>query len=501
MGDSIGSIVLGMAGLALLAGLASMFLSFKNWRLYTIFLLFLNLAAGFGFMYLSAKTLAIYRAWGKEEQDWNKTATTMIGTADDLRLGKADGKDDIEKTRVDELRLNLNKALEGRGPAWGIIPNSLKPKDNIGADLDPLLATFSVEGNRLKAVLTFRTEQPPVGLVEKTQLYLFLDTSLAPQFKLSGDLYLGFFNVDSVNGKTVNLTSINPIDPKTTPPAGRDRPVIAYVKFPNDDYRAFAGMSADEIRALLPTITAQDLLELTKHGKPVTEAEAEQLTAVDPSIVDPVLMEQEKKAKADSIQYRVRMKAPYDTAAGAAQAAPMPGEDGAPAATPGKKYGTIIPVGGKAILPIAAAEELIAAGKAELDGADYRVYQRPLRDFPNGYQHDIEARKRVEQSIAETDRLIALNAATNASTAATIEIHKTRIKALEQDAENLKKETAVLDGYITSLRQSAVALRQRRDALETGIENAAVQVAQLQLEAVRKINARLQAQESAAATP
>ncbi len=156
-------------------------------------------------------------------------------------------------------------------------------------------------------------------------------------------------------------------------------------------------------------------------------------------------------------------------------------------------------IGTKILLDPDTAKQLVAAGKVAYDGADYRVYMRPLRDYPSEYKGLRENFLAVGRSIVEVDRLEGLNAITKQSTEATIQLHKARTALINEDLGNLKKETAALTAYDSQLRQRVTAANAERAALLDYINKAAAAVTQFQLEALQKVNSRIAAQEQAAA--
>ncbi len=71
MGETLPVILL---GLVILVSLVSMFMSHKTWPIYTIMLLFFNVVAAGGFVYLAARTLKTYDVWRTEVAAWEKTS-------------------------------------------------------------------------------------------------------------------------------------------------------------------------------------------------------------------------------------------------------------------------------------------------------------------------------------------------------------------------------------------------------------------------------------------
>lgn len=497
MGETLPVILL---GLVILVSLVAMFMSHKTWPIYTIMLLFFNVVAAGGFVYLGARTLKTYDVWRTEVAGWEKTAKEKIDEVEKKIHGDKDSQA-IEAVSLANLEARLDKALAHRGRAWGLID-----VDTRGAmqGQPPIVANINGMGNAVTATLSWRLPEAPekMGLSKGMSVYLFADTQADERAKVDGSHFLGHYIIDSVDPKEIKLTRVEALLPGENVQIA-NRPVLIYELFPNDDYRTFAGKSAAELKQMLPDVPDATLAEFAKHGKPATAAEEEALlnqTAID----DDAKTALATLSKAN-VWYRVTVKELLPTSeisgkVAAAPAAPPPGEEGVenpmePDAVVPATFG----IGTKILLDPDTAKQLVAAGKVELDGPNYRVYMRPLRDYPSEFKGLRENFLSVGRSIVEVDRLEGLNAITKQSTEATIKQHEARTALINEDLVNLKKETAALTTYEGQLRQRVTAANTERAALLDNINKAATALTQFQMEALKKVNSRIAAQEQAAA--
>jgi len=497
MGETLPVILL---GLVILVSLVSMFMSHKTWPIYTIMLLFFNVVAASGFVYLGARTLKTYDVWRTEVAAWEKTVKEKSDEVQKKIEGDKDSQN-IDAMSLANLQARLRKALAHRGRAWGLID-----VDTRGAmqGQPPIVANIAGMGNAVTAQLSWRLPEAPakLGLEPGMSVYLFADTLADERAKVDGSHYLGHYKIDSVEAKGLKLTRYEALLPGENVQIN-NRPVLVYELFPNDDYRTFAGKSAAELKQMLPDVPDETLAEFAKHGKPATAAEEEALQNVA-AIDDDAKTALATLGKA-RIWHRVVVKELLPTSeisgkVAAAPAAPPPGEEGAenpmePDAVVPATFG----IGTKILLDPDTAKQLVAAGKVAYDGADYRVYMRPLRDYPSEYKGLRENFLALNRAIVEVDRLEGLNAITKQSTEATIQQHQAKTALINEDLGNLKKETAALTAYDSQLRQRVSAVNAERAALLDYINKAAAAVTQFQMEALQKVNSRIAAQEQAAA--
>jgi len=333
-------------------------------------------------------------------------------------------------------------------------------------------------------------------------VYLFADTLNDDAAKVNGEHYFGHYKIDAVEPKGLKLTRYESLLPGENVQIN-NRPVLVYELFPNDDYRTFAGKNVAQLKQLLPDVADATLQEFAKHGKSVT-AEEEQ------TLLDQVAIDDEAKTALATLNkayvwHRVNVKELLPTSEISGKVAPAPapmpaGEDGGenpmePEVVMPATFG----IGTKILLDPDTAKSLVAAGKVEYDGANYRVYMRPLRDYPSEYKRLRENFLGVGMSIVEVDRLEGLNAITKQSTEATIKQHEARTALIKEDLANLKKETAALTVYEAQLRQRVAAVRSERLALLDNINKTAAAITQFQMEALKKVNSRIATQDQAAA--
>lgn len=496
MGDMLPVIVL---GIIILLGLVAMFLSHKTWPIYTILLLFFNVVTAAGFVYLGARTLKTYHVWRTEQTDWVNIVKDKTKEVEGKIHGTGEGD---EAVSLAELETRLSKALDQRrSKAWGLLD-----ADSRGViQGPPIVANITANGNVVTAELTWRLPIPPqdLGLEPKMAVFLFGDSQADPQ---AGGYY-GKYIINTVEPKRLTLTRAEPLlvgNPGEPEVTVNGRPVIIYENFPNDDYRTFAGKTLAELKQMVPGVPDETLNDFVKHGKPVTAAEEQAL--LDQAAID----DQAKTALTDlnkaHVWHRVKVKEllPLSEISGkvapVAPPVPMPGEEENP--MPAEE---VLPatfgLGTKILLDPDTAKQLVGTGKVEYDGADYRVYMRPLRDYPSEYKRIRENFVDLTAAIGQIERLEALNATTKASTEATIKHHEARTALINEDLANLKKETAALAGYETQIRQRVAGLQKEQRTLLDNISKLAAAVTQFQMEALRKVNSQISAQDQAAAAP
>ncbi len=487
-----------LIGLVLLLGLVAMGLSYKTWPIYTMILLFFNLVAAGGFVYLGARTLKTYNVWRTEQIAWQKTVNTLAEEVKGREEGTGEGDDALS---LADLQTRLARAQEYRGNIWALI--DADSRRDVLKNQAPLVANISSMGNDVKAVVAWKMPFPPkfLELAAGKKVYLFGDPLADPP----GKDYLGHYSIDAIEGKDIKLTRVDQLMEGENVTVN-NRPVLIYETFPNDDYRAFAGMTLPQLKKILPDVPDETLQEYVKHGKPVTAAEEQAL--LDQQAIDDEAKTQVATLNKGRVWYRVRVKEllPISEVSGKVAAAPpepMPGEDNPmpmdeePAAALPTTFG----IGTKIVLDPDTAKQLVAAGKVVYDGDNYRVYMRPLRDYPNEYNRIRQNVSTIRAAIAEVERLEKLNAQTIASTEATIKQHEARTALVNEDLGNLKKETTALTAYDAQIRQRTAALRAEEAALLKNIAQTAAAITQFQMEALRKVNSRISAQDQAAAVP
>jgi hypothetical protein len=479
-----------------------MFMSHKTWPIYTILLLFFNVVAAGGFVYLGARTLKTYDVWRTEVIGWEKTYEDKDEEVEKKLLGDPDSES-VDALSLATMRTRLSKALAHRGRAWGLLDAETRAAEPLRGQ-PPILANISAMGNVVTAELAWRLPESPekMGLAKEMSVYLFADTLADPAAKVNGDHYFGHFKIDSVEPKGLKLTRIEGLLPDENV-QNNNRPVLIFELFPNDDYRTFAGKTVAELKQLLPNVPDATLEQFAKHGKTITAAEEQ-------ALLSQMANDDESTAALGTLNkanvwHRVTVKQPLllSEISGKVAPAPMPAgveDDGGNPIEPDAETPASFRRGSKILLDPDSAKQLVAAGKVEYDGADYRVYMRPLRDYPSEYKRLRENFLSVNMAIAEVERLEALNAITKQSTEATIAQHQARTALINEDLANLKKETAALTAYEAKIRQRLSAAQTERLALLDNINKTAAAITQFQMEALRKVNEQIAIQEQASAS-
>ena len=183
--------------------------------------------ASLGFFYTAARALKTLEYWETSAHNFEK------------KLAEVGGKIEADKTAIDQARMDIHRLLVNRGRIW----QKCVPDRADGA-------TGSVSVNI--------DSSAPHRISDKMLLYVFEDGEGAKQ-----GAYIGEFLVTQVADTKVQLTPAAKLSAaELTRLTGSKGPWSLYELMPVDRYDAFAGLSEDELKAMLP---AESVAEYAKE--------------------------------------------------------------------------------------------------------------------------------------------------------------------------------------------------------------------------------------------
>ncbi len=196
------------------------------------------------FWFFALRTLAIENAW---RQAHNKLVTRI--EQEEKKTLELTGKASAATRGIQQAKRELHDVLVGRGRVWrNVAPGAI---DASGA------VSVTVEAPQ------------PHQIGENLVLYVFDDRPIA-----EGGAYLGEFKVAQVAEKQVALTPTSQFSPtelqrlKTA-----TGPWVLHDVMPPDSHTVFAGMSDDEIRAMIPGDAGKAYIKDGKPAEPNDPAE------------------------------------------------------------------------------------------------------------------------------------------------------------------------------------------------------------------------------------
>ena len=444
-------------GVLVIAALVVAYLSSKNWHWGQVVLVFFLFLAAVGYSILAADVL---RKHNQVRTEYNRVteelerltvhnAALLYGTRD-AAVHSALASDNIQPVNdelpgIRTLESQLADALRARGPVWrfvyrdgavnpqtGAVPVVAKPPigpppvDEFGQPIQP-------QGP---------PRDPLSGLEQGTIVFAFEQTH--PEAQPFGR-YIGEFQVTQRNGARAALEPVLrqswnwPPGQQTNERMERIRtsqpPWVLYDIMPTDRYDAFAALSDEQLRQLLPADSVEHYI---RHGDPVGEE------------VDP------------------RFKAPFT------------------------KDGTaLVEENGRFFIETAdeSVENSNGGQRVAVDPADVEWrYQRPLRDYSLLFQ--MIARQRIEK-FAEHDALttdIGLLQAAQKSAEAIEASRQQEIEKLQHDLAGFSKEAEIIQKHAEAVQQQLEQATSELQQREAEADRLAGELAQAQLEATRQLN-------------
>jgi hypothetical protein len=444
-------------------------LGYKSWKWFHMVFAFLAFASTLPVAAYTAMSLKTRAEWSKLGATLEKQVSEKDVASRTLRDGDPDVANPDPLTYLSGAQGEVYRILINRGRVWR----------------QCTLTNINVQASTLK----FNTQQPPPAeqgpnrLETKAVLYLFKDVTLQNVF--TGEprsvpaVYVGEFQVTEVTDADVTIAPTLPLDPQQAShlaPGGETRWTL-YEKMPTDSPEAFAGLTEQQVRALIPNVLQ---IDPQRHEQLVQTYLRE---GNEPLEADPPArrwMEIEFLAEhtevVDSTTTQVDRDSRYF-------------DDQGRALPPGLRAGGPVKFvkQQKAIFPLARAEELIAAGTCR---KVRDVYRRELKDYATNF-HEIAVRMAyLGDRIGEVTRQTAILVEAQKKAQAQID-YRTQEKAkLEQDLAKVQAEVNAINGYAAQLVAAVNATRSRANELFRGNLSLAEQLAALQRQMTDEINRR-----------
>lgn len=278
-------------GVLFIAALVVAYLSARNWHWGQVVVVFMLFAAAVGYSILASDVL---RKHDQVRSEYNEVVTeleTLTAQNQALLYGTRDSSiynalaaDNIEPVDgalrgIRDLESELSDVLRARGPVWRYIAHpSVDPQTGAVA-IRAVPPPAPQPGPDQFGQEPAQPQAPPpaslAGLKEGAIVFAFEQT---PVTGPSPGRYLGEFQVTSREGQQATIEPILrrswawPPDQQTNERMERLRtsqaPWVLYETMPTDRYDAYAGLSEEELRSLLPEETVDQYI---RHGQPVGE--------------------------------------------------------------------------------------------------------------------------------------------------------------------------------------------------------------------------------------
>ncbi len=238
-----------LIGLALLVGLVAIFLSAQNWHWTQVVLVACILVAAAGVLYTTTKTAATHE---KLRAGIPRLEKQLADLRERNRL-LWQGTD--SQTGIRQLEQRLKIVSRERGRVW----RAVQPAD----PLDP------------QGQISVKVPRPtPHGLAPDTVVFAFETGQPNPASPADGPQYLGEFRVTAVQQDGAQLEPTQLLDEQSALRLQQSQgPWSLYETMPADRHKLFAGLSAEELRQLLPEPSVQEYL---RHGQPATPDDDQQ---------------------------------------------------------------------------------------------------------------------------------------------------------------------------------------------------------------------------------
>lgn len=447
-------ILIGLGVLVIAAAVVA-YLSSKNWHWGQVVLVFFLFLAALGYGILAADVL---RKHHQVRTEYNRVteeldrltvhnAALLYGTRD-AEIYRALASDNIQPVNdelpgIRTLESQLGDVLRARGPVWRFIrrtgppdpqsgavpvvaqpPAAPPPTDEFGQPVQPQQRPPGAPG------------APLAGLEQGTIVFAFEQTS--PEGGPFGR-YIGEFQVTQRDGPQATLEPVLrqswdwPRGQQTNERLERIRtsqaPWILYDIMPTDRHDAFAGLSEEELREILP---ADSVEHYVRHAEPVGEE------------VDP------------------RLKAPFT-------------RDGTPLVQTNGQFARVVDADENETEPVDPAD------------VEWR-YQRPLRDYSLLFQ--MIARQQIEK-FAEHDALVTdiqLLEGAQKSAQALEASRQEEIEKLQHDLAGFSKEAEVIQKHAEAVQQQLEQASADVQQRESEADRLAGELAQAQLQSLRQLN-------------
>ncbi|MFZ1935422.1 MAG: hypothetical protein WCB27_02770 [Thermoguttaceae bacterium] len=224
--------------------------------------------------YMAARAVKLQNTWSESALKHEARIKQLNDQNRELLVGNGN------QPGIRELKVELHKLLLDRRRVWpGCDPALRKPNRNLGtAEITATVNVVNASGDSL-----------PHGIAKGIVLYAFEELNVKNKGNVLGDFdvgqYLGEFSVTAV---AANKVTFQPTYVMTEKEIDRlmkaRRPWVLYELLPRDSHEAFASLSDEQMKALLPPESVKDYL---KDGKPA-EKDDPQEYVVDGKYVRPL---------------------------------------------------------------------------------------------------------------------------------------------------------------------------------------------------------------------
>jgi hypothetical protein len=464
-----------VAGIVLLMGLVAVFMSRETWRWHTITMTVLVMLAGVAFMYLAARTLKTYAAWGAERNKFEKAVDRQEKEQQEIRIGKnetAEGEETLDRDQ---------KPLEN----WGLDDWKRESKETmLGRGRVISLARLDKVDQATGALSVSVEQAEPLSLAKDAIVHVFEARSIAEQ--QSPGRYLGPYQATAGAEKTLELSPLFPDVRPTPEPRG---PLTIFEVAPRDSHEAFAELTDQQLNMILARVPQEVRERYLRDGDEAKDT--------DPP---------------EDVWWQVKFKKAHSIAnpdaAAPDPAAPVdPGAEGADAAAAdvaAESTTAVDPANAKefkfqegdvAQFDAQTAQALISAGIADLQK---KIYRRPLTDFPAAFRSLRLQIAEARATIAELERQNQTIQAAISLATQDIATRNEEAGRLEADLAEFKREADAIEAFANTLKEHVETSQNRIVQLKQTITSSADELRRLQLRAAAEIDRRAPATDAAA---
>jgi hypothetical protein len=292
-------------GVLVIAALVVAYLSSKTWHWGQVVLVFFLFLASIGYAVLAADVLRKHNQVRSEYHEVSAELARLTSENEVLLYGGDD------RPGIRELEKDLGILVRARGPVWrdiahgrvnpqtGAVPITFRP-----AAPPPPADEFAAEPAQPQAP----APAPLAGLEVGTIVFAFEQPP--PGAPVLGQ-YLGEFQVTERNGPEATIQPVlrqswawprgEQIDRRIRQLGESQLPWVLYDTMPADSYAVFAGISEEQLRALIPPDAVEQYL---RHGQVVGEEVDPRLKAPFTSGGQPLTTETMADVPAADVQWR-----------------------------------------------------------------------------------------------------------------------------------------------------------------------------------------------------
>ena len=470
-----------LIGVALLVGFVALYLSRETWRVYHIVIGFFLLIANVLFLYLAARVLDTHRQWGSEVRKYETQYATEHETFKKL-TGELDGRGEVvvdrdekssEEWSIDDWKAELAEATYGRGRVLGLVPK--------GVDEAGVITAQSLQPDALPTGSSVHVFFSRSNALARTLPYEESKVTITTPPILG---YVGNYIVSNVAG---NLITLTPVHPERR--VKIDGPLVIYEVAPVDTHEAFAHLTEQDIKQLLPAavVPPEVVKQYLKDGESVPPKVADDPNNPDYNHIWR-LVRFTKEHRSKALPAEEPAQPPADAAA-VDVAEQLPQED----ATPIIREMKFQP-GDEAYFDRQTAAELVKSGVAEYvepgENVVTHIYRRPLNDYPLAFREVRTELLATQVKLAESQRQIeAINKSIELAKQ-TQQLRQQESARLAQDLEKVQFEVATIQKLHDTLVTSVKKALEQIQSLQQSIGAQADELSRLQLKAAQVIERR-----------